>query len=114
MDHRGWRKGKNRSYSLRDEQRILKIHQELDADRLQYFSGASAILQRYQKLYPRAKPVSLRFIGRTLAKHGLSYKPKVRRKGVSRYLHYPEATINSLGKSLLEIDFIGKKFICNS
>lgn len=111
VDHRGWKKGKNRSYSLRDEQRILKIHQELDADRLQYFSGASAILQRYQKLYPRAKSVSLRFIGRTLAKHGLSAKPKVRRKGVSRYLHYPEATINSLGKSLLEIDFIGKKFI---
>lgn len=111
VDRRGWNKGKSRSYSLRDEQRILKIHQDLDADHLQYFSGASAILQRYRKLYPSAKPVSLRFIGRTLAKHGLSFKPKVRRKGVSRYLHYPETTINGLGKSLLEIDFIGKKFI---
>ncbi len=83
----------------------------MDADPLQYFSGAWAILQRYQKLYPNAKPVSLRFIGRTLAKYGLSVKPKVRRTGLSRYLHYPEMTINSLGKSLLEIDFIGKKFI---
>lgn len=110
-DRRGWKKGKSRSYSPRDEERILKIHRELDADPLEHFSGASAILQRYQKLYPHAKTVSLRFIGRTLAKHGLSFKPKVRRKGVSRYLHYPEETINSLGKSLLEIDFIGKKFI---
>lgn len=111
MDRRGWKKGKSRSYSLRDEQRILKIHRELDRDQLEHFSGASAILQHYQKRYPDAKSVSLRFIGRTLAKHGLSLKPKVRRKGVSRYLHYPEATINRLGKSLLEMDFIGKKFI---
>jgi len=111
MDRRGWKKGKSRSYSAGDEERILKIHRELDTDPVEHFSGASAILQRYQKLYPGAKPVSLRFIGRTLAKHGLSFKPKVRRKGVSRYLHYPETTINSLGKSLLEIDFIGKKFI---
>lgn len=111
IDHRGWNKGKARLYSPRDEQRILKIHQQLDADPGEHFSGASVILQQYQKLYPRAKAVSLRFIGRTLAKYGLSTKPKVRRKGVSRYLHYPQATINSLGKSLVEIDFIGKKFI---
>jgi hypothetical protein len=111
LDARGWKKGKSRSYSQRDEERILRIHQRLDTDPLEHFSGASAILQRYHKLYPKAKPISLRFIGRTLAQHGLSSKPKVRRKGVSRYLHYPEATINSVGKSLLEIDFIGKKFI---
>jgi hypothetical protein len=111
LDMRGWKKGKSRSYSQRDEERILRIHRELDTDPLEHFSGASAILQRYQKLYPKARRVSLRFIGRTLAKHGLSAKPKVRRKGVSRYLHYPETTINGLGKSLLEIDFIGKKFI---
>lgn len=110
-DHRGWKKGRSRLYSPREEERILKIHQELDADPLEHFSGASAILQRYPKLYPTAKAVSLRFIGRTLAKHGLALKPKVRRKGVSRYLHYPETSINNLGKSLLEIDFIGKKFI---
>ena len=111
LDARGWKKGKSRSYSQRDEERILRIHQRLDTDPLEHFSGASAILQRYHKVYPKAKPISLRFIGRTLAQHGLSSKPKVRRKGVSRYLHYPEATINSVGKSLLEIDFIGKKFI---
>jgi hypothetical protein len=111
VDYRGWKKGKSRSYSPRDEERILRIHQELDADPQEHFSGASAILQRYQERYPSGKQISLRFIGRTLTKYGLSSKPKVRRKGVSRYLHYPEATINRLGRSLLEIDFIGKKFI---
>lgn len=87
LDARGWKKGKSRSYSQRDEERILRIHRELDTDPLEHFSGASAILQRYQKLYPKAKRVSLRFIGRMLAKHGLSSRPKVRRKGVSRYLY---------------------------
>ncbi len=111
FDARGWKKGIYRSYSRLEEKRIIRIQQELDANLQEPFSGASAILQRYQEVYPSAKPVSLRFIGRTLAKHGLSAKPKVRRKGVSRYLHYPETTINVLGKSLLEIDFIGKKFI---
>jgi hypothetical protein len=111
VDHRGWKKGRRRSYSTDDEKRILRIHHELDTDPDEHFSGASAILQRYQKRYPKARTVSLRFIGRTLAKYGLSTKPKVRIKGASRYLHYPEATINRIGLSLLEIDFIGKKFI---
>lgn len=64
-----------------------------------------------RELYGVGTPLSLRFIGRTLAKHGLTTLPKVRRKGVSRYLHYPQALVDKLGSSLLEVDFIGKKFI---
>lgn len=104
-------KGRTRTYSQRDEQRVLTIHAELEADVRRRFAGASAIERRYRELYPTAKSLSLRFIGRTLAKHGLATLPKVRRKGVSRYLHYPQALINSLGESLLEVDFIGKKFL---
>ena len=111
VDQRGWKKGQYRSYSRRDEQRVLMIHRELDSDNDSSFSGASAILQTYRERYPTEKTLSLRFIGRTLTKHGLSQKPKVRRKGVSRYLHYPEKLIAGIGKSLLEIDFIGKKFV---
>lgn len=111
IDARGWKKGKHRLYNHRDEERVLKIHRELDLNPAQPFSGASAIIQRYREVYPDAKVLSLRFIGRTLAQHGLSFKPKVRRKGISRYLHYPEKLINRIGKSLVEIDFIGKKFI---
>ena len=104
-------KGRTRTYTRRDEQRVLKTHAELQADPDRCFAGASAIERRYRELYGDQKTLSLRFIGRTLAKHGLSTLPKVRRKGVSRYLHYPQTLINRLGRSLLEIDFIGKKFI---
>lgn len=112
-DARGWKKHQLRHYTLPDEQRILKIHQQLDKDSSVYFSGASAILQEYQKQYPNGKIITLRFIGRTLAKHGLSRKPKVRVKGASQYLHYPATLIDKLGGSILELDFIGKKFIDN-
>ncbi|MGB2869816.1 MAG: hypothetical protein WBD36_15285 [Bacteroidota bacterium] len=87
------------------------IHAELEADVRRRFAGASAIERRYRERYPTANSLSLRFIGRTLSKHGLATLPKVRRKGVSRYLHYPESLINGLGDSLLEVDFIGKKFL---
>lgn len=111
IDRRGWPKHKLRRYSHRDEQRVLGIYRRLESDPDSYFAGASAILQHDRRLHPTGRSLSLRFIGRTLAKYGLSTKPKVQRKGVSRYLHYPEHSINQLGDSLLEIDFIGKKFI---
>ena len=111
VDHRGWPKNKLRQYSAREEQQVLRIHRELQKDPLQFFAGASAIAQTYRARYPSDHQPSLRFIGRTLAKYGVAQSPKVRRKGVSRYLHYPEYSLNRLGKSLLEIDFIGKKFI---
>lgn len=111
IDRRGWPKNKLRHYTPSDEGQVLEIYRHLESDPGAYFAGASAILQQYQKLYPTGNKLSLRFIGRVLAKHGLSTKPKVRRKGVSRYLHYPEHSINDLGESLLEIDFIGKKYI---
>lgn len=111
VDGRGWKKDRPRMYSKKDEQLILSIHQHLDKNPKMYFSGASAIQQEYRKLYPNAKVPSLRFIGRTLTKYGLSQAPKVRRKGVSRYLHYPATLIDNLGESLVEVDFIGKKFI---
>jgi hypothetical protein len=110
-DHRGWPKNKLRRYSHQDEQRVQKIYHELTYDPEAYFTGALAIFQRYRKRYPHTKPLPLRFIGRTLSKYGLVTSPTRRRKGASRYLHYPEHSINQLGDSLLEIDFIGKKFI---
>jgi hypothetical protein len=98
-------------YSKKDEQIILRIHRRLDQDPKMYFSGASIIQRKYRERHPNARVPSLRFIGRTLAKYGLSQTPKVRRKGVSWYLAYPEALIDNLGDSLVEVDFIGKKFI---
>lgn len=110
-DGRGWPKNKLRRYSELEERRILEIYRQLAEDPEEYFTGASAILQHYLRRYPDAPALSLRFIGRTLLKHDLTQKPRRRQAGASRYLHYPEHSIVQLGKSLLEVDFIGKKFI---
>jgi hypothetical protein len=83
VDGRGWKKDRPRMYTKKDEQLILSIHQQLDHNPKMFFSGASAIQQEYRKLYPNATVPSLRFIGRTLTKYGLSKAPKVRRKGVA-------------------------------
>jgi transposase-like protein len=75
-----------------------------------YFASASVILQRWQEHYLPLELPNLRFIGRTLKKYNLSKKiKKGKNKGASKYLHYPEYSIQQLGESLLEIDFIGKK-----
>lgn len=110
-DGRGWRKGTRRRYTREDEDAILRLHKELAADQTAYFSGASAIERRYREQYPNRSCPSLLFIGRTLASHGLTQKPRAKQKGAARYLHYPAETIQNLGARLLEIDFIGKKFI---
>ena len=110
-DGRGWPKSKLRRYSEREETRVLEIYHELADDPEEYFNGASAILQHYRRRYPGAPSLSLRFIGRTLAKHNLTQAPRRRQPGASRYLHYPEHSLLQLGESLLEVDFIGKKFI---
>lgn len=38
-------------------------------------------------------------------------KRRKKKPGASRYLHYPDYSIKQLGRTILEIDFIGKKFI---
>lgn len=111
-DMRGWPKGKRRRHTKIELKRIKEIHQELVKDPRTFFAGVSAILQRWLERYPQIKPPHPKFIGRVLKEAGLSEKiQKGRNRGASRYLHYPEDSINQLGESLLEIDFIGKKFI---
>lgn len=110
-DRRGWQKGKSRKYTEVDEYRVLEIREELEKDKNIFFAGASAILQEYRKKHQEGKPFSLMFIGRVLSKHGKATKRRGSKRGASRYLLYPAYTINNLGERLLEIDFIGKKFI---
>lgn len=109
---RGWLKGKTRKHTKAELRRIKEIHQELVKDSEIFFAGASAILQRWPEKYPSIKPPHPKFIGRVLKEAGLSEKiQKGINKGASRYLHYPEDSINQLGEALLEMDFVGKKFI---
>jgi hypothetical protein len=112
-DIRGWPKGKPRKYTKADKTRIKKIRDELTKDSSDdFYCGATVILQEYRKRYPNLKPPTLRFIGRVLAKSGLAEQQKKHKnKGAAPYLHYPEYSVYHLGKRVLEIDFIGHKFI---
>lgn len=113
QDNRGWQKGRRRKWTKADEKRIKIIYKGLDSDPFQFYTGATAIDLRWRKNYPGISPPPLRTIGRILAELGLSAKRrKDRHKGASRYLCYPEYTIYTLlNGRVLEIDFVGKKYI---
>jgi hypothetical protein len=111
-DNRGWPKGKRRKWSKKTEKRIKAVHQELEQDSYQFYTGATAIDQEWRKRYSETPP-PLRTIGKIMADLGLSAaRKKGRNKGAAHYLCYPEHTIyQSLGSRVLEADFVGKKYL---
>lgn len=111
-DDHGWQKGKRRKWTKLTEKRIKKIHEELAEDSSEFYTGATAILDRWTKKYSESCP-PLPTIGRILKDLGLSAeRKKGRNKGAAKYLCYPEHTIYTLlGGRVLEADFIGKKHI---
>lgn len=110
-DDRGWPKGQGRVWDEATRQRIRKLHQTLEKDPHEFYSGATAIQRRYGERYASHPVPPLRTIGRMLKALGLSKSPKKRVKGASRYLCYPEYPVyQTLGKRVLEADFIGKKY----
>jgi len=113
QDARGWPQGRERRWDARVYTRIEQLHTALTEDRQEFFTGATAIQQRYRRRYPRSPVPPLRTIGRMLRELGLSTSPKRgRSKGAARYLCYPEHTVyHTLGKRVLEVDFVGKKFL---
>lgn len=112
-DHRGWKKGKGRKWSKLVGKKIKQIYQSLKSDSSKFYLGASAIEQEWRKRYSRISPPPLRTIGQILKDLDLSKElRKDRHKGAAKYLCYPEYTIfNILFQRVLELDFIGKKFI---
>lgn len=112
-DNRGWPKGNRRRWNKVTEKRVKEIHQFLENDSHQFYSGATAIEQEWRKRYLNVSPPPLRTIGQILSDLGLSSKRrKDRHKGAARYLCYPEYTIYHLfGGRVAEADFIGKKYI---
>lgn len=111
-DSRGWEKGKRRKWTKETEKKIKKIYNNLEKDPSQFYLGATAIEQEWRKKYLKTPP-PLRTIGQILSDANLSKKTrKDRHKGATKYLCYPEHTIfNLIAKRVLELDFIGKKFI---
>jgi transposase len=112
-DGRGWPKGQHRSWDKTTIERIKEIHQFQLHDPQQFFCGATAITQEWQRRYPQETAPPLRTIGRILAELGLSGKRRTAKaKGAARYLCYPEHTIyHELPGRVLEADFIGKKYL---
>lgn len=113
-DNRGWEKGKRRKWTKGTEKKIKKIYNDLEKDPSQFYLGATAIDQEWRKKYSKiSPPPPLRTIGQILSDTNLSKKTrKDRHNGAAKYLCYPEYTIfNLIAKRVLELDFIGKKFI---
>ena len=51
---------------------------------------------------------------RTLKEYDLVKSPQKKVKGKSKYMSYPERTLNKLGKIIRGIDFIGPKYLKGS
>ncbi len=112
-DNRGWPKNKRRKWDKITEQKIKQIYQELENNLFEFYTGASAITDKWQEKYPNMPAPPLITIGRILSDLGLSKKRKKdKHKGAAKYLCYPEYTIYVLlGDRVLEIDFIGRKYL---
>lgn len=115
QDNRGWKKGKRRKWAKETERKIRKIYNGLKNNPSQFYLGATAIKQEWRRKYLKIPPPPLRTIGQILQDLDISKKiRKDRHKGAAKYLCYPEYTIfNFIAKRVLELDFIGKKFIAN-
>ena len=55
--------------------------------------------------------VSKSFVGRTLNEAGRVKSPEKKKIGRSKYMKYPQHTLNKLGKSMMSVDFIGPKYL---
>lgn len=112
-DRRGWPMGKGRKWDKSIENKIKRIRRDLEGDLHQFYIGATAIEQEWRKRHPDISPPPLRTIGQIVSNLGLTKSNKRgRNKGAAKYLCYPEYTIYTLlGGRVLEVDFMGEKYI---
>ena len=110
-DNRGWKKGKPRKYTQQQKGEIKKIRVQLEKEG-SFFIGAPVILDNYNGQHEMK--VSQRFVDRTLKEYKLVKTPQKKRKGVSKYMKYPQHTLNKMGKCMMSVDFIGPKYLKGS
>ena len=112
QDDRGWPKGQGRVWGRETWERVASIHHGLSTHSRCFYTGASAIQLHYRRRYPDSAVPPLRTIGWMLKALGLSQPHRPKAKGAARYLCYPEHTVyTTLGRRVLEADFIGKKYL---
>lgn len=114
-DHRGWPAGTPRRYAPAVLARVARLHQDLVDDPHAFFTGATAVQQAYRRRYPRSRVPSLRTLGRMLRALGCSApRTRGRHTGAAAYLGYPRQLLQALAPRLIELDFIGPKYLAGS
>lgn len=114
-DGRGWPTGVARRYAPAVLRRVQRLHRELVEDPTAFFTGATAIQQAYARRFPRSPLPSLRTLGRMLRTLGCSApRRRGRATGAAAYLGYPTATLTALAPRVVELDFIGPKYLTGS
>lgn len=106
VDERGWKKGRLRRRTDKEKERIIKIRKRL-VDERSLFYGHDEVLREYHRLFPCSCLPPRSFVAEVIKRNCKVERRKKRVPGGSKYLHYPEATIKTLGKTIQEIDFAG-------
>lgn len=110
-DNRGWKKGKPRKYTQDAKREIRKMKRHLLKEN-SYFIGSKVVHKNYENQF--GEKISKSFVDRTLREAKLVKTPRKKRKGVSKYMKYPQRTLDRLGKIMLSVDFIGPKYLNGS
>lgn len=110
-DKRGWKKGIPRKYTIEAKEEIINIRKELEKEN-SYFIGSKVVKANYENKIKQK--ISKTFVDRTLKEGGLIKGYNKKRKGLSKYMKYPQRNLNKLGKSMMSIDFIGPKYLTGS
>lgn len=113
IDRRGWPRGCRRKWSKDTEHRVRCLYRRLQHDPQRFYTSATVISQEWRRYYPDVVVPPLRTLGRMLKALGLSRsRRRNKNRGAARYLCYPEHTVyNLFGGRLLEVDFIGEKYL---
>ena len=100
-DNRGWKKGIPRRYSIETKDKIINLRKELEKEN-SYFIGSKVVKRNYENQI--GLKVSKSFVDRTLKEADMVNSPQKKRKGLSKYMKYPQRTLTKLGKSMMSID----------
>ena len=113
-EKRWFKSWKFRKYTQIIQDRIQDIYNKM-IDEKKFFVNEHTILENYSKLYwednTNQKPnlYYIQYIQKKLSLHRKSKKPF--RNWLSKYMKYPEQTINKLGYIMEWIDFIWPRFL---
>jgi transposase len=110
-DNRGWKKDRPRKYTKEQKEEIKNIRNKLEKEE-GFFIGGKVVKANYNNSYD--DKVSKDFVDRTLREYKMVKSPQKKRKGLSKYMQYPQYTLNKLGKIVMSIDFIGPKYLKGS